>query len=224
MCGPSTSEKNLEANEASFAQQLQQNYAQNFADQQAVLTHLNSVLSPILEAGPNQTGFSPQEAAALNTQAIDTTGAQAANAERAVGNELAGRNDSGNLPESGVDQALKAQIASSAAGQLSSEQLGITEANYATGRQNFAQAVGEEQGLAGQYNPVSTGSLASGTNASAFGEANQIAQQQSQELSDIGGGVLSLATGAAGGIGNLDETGHSTPGEQIQNFFAGFGG
>ena len=92
-----------------------------------------------------------------------------------------------NLPESGVDQNLKAKLASSAAGELSQEELGITEANYATGRENFNRAVSGEQALAGEYNPVATGNLATGANTArkAFSEANQIQQQQNQEEADI---------------------------------------
>ena len=196
-------------------QDLQANYQTNFAEQQSVLANLNQTLGPILAGGPNQTGFSGPELAALNTQAIDTTGGNYANAERAIATQTAGRNDSGNLPESGVDQTLKEQLASTAAGQLSQEQLGITESNYATGRSNFQQAVGGEEALAGQYNPVSTGQLANTSNQNAFGEASAINQQEDQEQADIAGGITSLATagisggaslaGAFGGLGNATQ-------------------
>jgi len=223
MCGPSTAQTNIQGSEQQFMNTLQQNYSTNFAEQQSILNHLNSVLAPILQAGPNQTGFSPEERAALNTQAINTTGAAAANARRAIATETAGRNDSGNLPQSGVDQALQERAASAAAGQLASEQLGITEADYATGRANFNQAVGAEEGVSSQFNPVGTGGLANEANKNAFGEATQIQQEQAQEEADIAGGITSLATGALGGFGNLDMTGGSTGKEQFQNFFAGFG-
>jgi hypothetical protein len=210
--------------EQQFSSILQNNYKQNFAEQQQILNHLNGVLAPILQAGPNQTGFSPSERAALNTQAIDTTGAASANAQRAIANETAGRNDSGNLGEAGNVAALKAGVASSSAGQLASEQLGITEADYATGRANFNNAVGAEEGVSGQFNPVATGGLATSANSTAFGEATQIAQEQAQEQQDIAGGITSLATGALGGFANLDTTGGSSGGEQVGNFLQGFGG
>lgn len=205
-------------------QQLQGNYSTNFAEQQSVLNHLNSVLSPVLQAGPNQTGFSPSERAAFNTQAIDSTGAAAANVERQIGNETAGRSDSGNVDEAGNTQALKANAASAAEGQLSNEELGITEADYATGRANFDSAVGAEEGVSSQYNPAATGQLATSANATAFGEANSIQQEQNQEEADIAGGVTSLAEGAIGGFGEAMKT---TPGgnsEGFQGFLQGFGG
>jgi hypothetical protein len=206
-------------------QTLQGNYAQNFSEQQGVLANLNETLQPVVNAGPSQTGFSAQESAALNTQALDTTGGNYANALRATQGQLAGRNDSGNLPESGVDQGIKARLASSAAGELSQEELGITEANYATGRSNFNSAVGAEEGIAGQYNPVSTGGLAEEANKNAFGEATQINEENNQADADIAGGVTSLAKSALsfglGGFGNLDQTGGSSGGEQVGNFFSG---
>jgi hypothetical protein len=156
-----------------------------------------------MQAGPNQTGFSAQEDAALNTNAIDTTGAAAANVERTIGNETAGRNDSGNLPESGVDQGLKENAASAAAGQTASEELGITEADYATGRANFNAATSAEEGVAGQYGSgaSSTMSGANEANKNAFGEESEITQQQDQEEADIAGGVTSLAeAGLTGGM------------------------
>jgi hypothetical protein len=225
MCGPSSQQQSLENSQSSFMTTLMSNYNQNFANQQAVLANLNQTLGPIVAKGPNQTGFSPQELAAENTTAIDTTAGNYKNAATALNNELSSRNDSGNLPESGVDQVLKERLASSAAGQLSQEELGITEANYATGRSNFQNAESGELALAGEYNPVPTGSLANQSNQQAFGEATQINQEQNQEEADIAGGIESLATGGisgvAAGLGNLDSTGSSSRGEQVGNFFQG---
>jgi hypothetical protein len=230
-------------------QTLQQNYATNFGNQQQILKQLNSVLAPIVAAGPDQTGFSPSERAAFNTQAIDTTGAASANAQRAIANETAGRNDSGNLAEAGNVAALKAGAASASAGQLSAEQLGITEADYATGRANFQHAVGAEQGVAAGFNPLGYAGAANTANATAFGEANDIQQQVNQEQSDIAGAIATAATGVpinipsgggsspvggggggggGGGYGDyagFDSTAGFGGGSGAANeYFAGFGG
>ena len=200
MCGPSSQEEQLAGSESSFMQTLQSNYATNFAEQQNVLANLNQTLSPIVAAGPNQQGFSPSELDALNTQAIDTTGQNYKQAAVALNDETAGRNDSGNLPQSGVDQQLQEGLASSAAGQLSGEELGITQQNYATGRSNFQNAVGGEEALAGQYNPVSTGGLANNAGATAFGEENTINQQANSEEADIASAVPAGARALSAGI------------------------
>jgi hypothetical protein len=135
---------------------------------------------------------------------------------------MAGRNDSGNVAESGTDQALKENALSAAAGQLASTEEGITEANYATGRQNFQSAVGEEEGVASAYAPNATAGNAISAGNSAFGAATQIQQEEGQEAADIAGGITSLAGGVAGGIGNLDTTGSSSGLEQARNFLEGF--
>jgi hypothetical protein len=218
MCGPSTAEQGIMGQERGFMSTLMGNYNTNFQEQQSVLNHLNGVLQPIIEAGPNQTGFSASEKAALNTSAIDTTGAATAHAERAIANETAGRSDSGNVGEAGNVEALKAGAASAGAGELAGEELGITEADYATGRANFNTAVGAEEGVAGQFNPVGTAGAANEANKNAFSEADTIQQQINQEQADIAGGVTDLAmAGASGGAGAMDGGGFS-------GFLKGFGG
>ena len=227
MCGPSGAQERLQGSEQQFMNELMSNYATNFAEQQQVLNHLNSVLAPIVAAGPNQTGFSPSERAALNTQAIDTTGAASAQAQRLIANETAGRNDSGNLAEAGNVAALKAGAASSSAGQLASEELGITEADYATGRQQFNAAVGAEEGTLGTYNPTGYAGAATSANTAAFGEATQIAQEQAQEQADIAGGITSLATAGLGflpGIGGPGGGGGGGGGAIPPEYLAGGGG
>ena len=223
MCGSSAKEQSAQESEKGFMTTLMSNYNQNEALQGATLAHINSVLQPTLEAGPNQTGFSPEESSALNTQAIDTTGAAAANAERAAQTQAAGRNDSGNLPQSGVDQAIEAQTRTASANQLSNEQLGITEADYGTGRSNFNQPRSGEDAIAGMYNPNAAASAANTANQTEFGESQAISQENNQVWSDIAGGIVNVATlGLAGGFGNLDQTGGSTGGEQAKNFASGF--
>jgi hypothetical protein len=200
LCGPTSAQQRLAGSEEQFGNILQSNYAQNFANNQAILGHLNSVLAPIVAKGPDQTGFSPEERAAFNTQAINTTGAASANARRAIANETAGRNDSGNLGEAGNVAALEAGASSAGASQLASEQLGITEADYATGRSNFNNAVSAENAVAGGYSPLGYAGAATKANETAFGEATQIAQEQAQEQQDIASGITSLATGGLSGF------------------------
>ena len=49
---------------------------------------------------------------------------------------------------------------------------------------------------------MATGGLANNANQQAFGEANEINQEENQEQSDIAGGIASLATaGATFGLG-----------------------
>ena len=227
MCGPSGAEKNLAGNEQAFASTLQNSFSSRFANQSDILNGLNSALSPILEAGVGQQGFTPAELAARNTQAINTTAGNYRNAQQAIGTRMSGRGGGGSSGlVSGVDQQIKANLASQAAGTLSNQENQITAENYATGRNNFFNATAGMNALAGLENPQSFGSLGNQANSTAFGEAKTIQEQNQALAKDIAGGVTSLASnfllpGLGGALGNLDKTGGSTAGEQFGNFFSG---
>lgn len=233
MCGPTADEKSLQASESNLATTLQSNFNTQFANQSDVLSQLNNTLKPTIAAGPSQTGWSAPEAAAVNTNILDTTAANYKNAARGVNAQLAGRGaggvagvpgsvGSGSGLASGVDQQIRATIASQGAQQLSTEQNQALQANYAQGNANYQKAVGGANALAGLYNPAGYASEASSANGSAFGQANTIQQQQNQLAKDIAGGATALAGDVFGGIGNLDSTGSSSKGEQVQNFLGGF--
>jgi hypothetical protein len=193
MCGPSASEKNIAASQAAFATQVQQNYGKLFGQQQGVNQNLSNIFTPIAQAGPSQTGMSAQQLAAENTRALDTTGANYANAARALNGQIAGHASDSGLT-SGPQQQLQANLASTAAGQLSDEQLGITQRNYDLGRADWGQATAGLQALSGDYSPNSAGSLSNTASGQAFGDASTIQQQQSQADQAIAGGITGIAT------------------------------
>jgi hypothetical protein len=221
MCGPSGQQTALAGQQSNFFNQLMTSYSQNFGEQQGILSSINSALSPILQAGPNQQGFSAAENAALTGSAINNTAAQARNAET-VAQAGAGGNTG---VTTGGQQQLTAAIGSQAGQALSGQENQINLANYAQGRQNF---FGAEQGLAGAAgieNPLGYAGAANAAGGQAFNEATTIQNMTNQEQADIGGAVAGLAGAAipfiGGGLGNLDTTGGSTFGEQIGNFFQG---
>src|ERR1700683_5615896 len=181
MCGPSQQEKNLEQQEASFDQTLQQDYSQTFAQNQEILGNLNSVLQPIVNAGPNQQGYSAAELSSLNTQATDQS-AQAYNQETqaAASQENAAGGGTSFLP-SGVNAQLNASIGSAAENNLSQEKLGITQANYAQGRANWQTALAGEAGVVTGENLLGYAGQTPSANSAAFAEANAINQQENQE-------------------------------------------
>lgn len=223
MCGPSSSETSLQQMSQSFSSLLQGNYSTLFGNQLDVLNNINKSLSPILAAGPSQQGFSSQELAALNTQAINSAGAASRNAQQAVGNFTAGRGGGGGTGIlSGVDAQLKSAVASSSENQLATAQNNITQANYNQGNANYWRAEGGMDQLAAGYSPNAAANAGIEANKTSFGEASTIQQQQQQEDQMIAGGAEALAGGVVGGIGNLDTTGGSSGGEQIMNFLGGF--
>jgi hypothetical protein len=205
-CGPTGEEKQEASAQQVYSQKVQNNYNTLFGEQQGVMSNLNNILTPIANAGPSQQGFAAPELAALNTQALDTTGANYASAARALGGQLAGRSTAAGA--TGPTQALQAQLASSAAGQLSGEQLGITQADYAQGNANWQKATGGLQALNSSYETGTAAGAGTQANQSAFGEADEIAQQQAQADQAIAGGIttgamdaLTFGAGAANGGG-----------------------
>jgi hypothetical protein len=197
MCGPSAAEEGLSGQESSLSSLLSANYAQNFGAQSAVLQNLSNIFTPIAEAGPDQQGFGANELAALNTQANQGVGQNYAKAKQALAVSQSAQGGGNEVLPSGAQQEQQESLAASAANQMSNEDLAITNANYTTGRQNWQSATAGLNALAGQYNPTAYAGQAISGNNSAFGEANQINNQQNQEEADIIGGVTSLGMDAA---------------------------
>lgn len=201
MCGPSGGQTALSQEQADFYKELQGSYATEFAGQSAILSSLNAAFTPILNAGPNQQGFSAAENATLNTQAMNTTSRNYQNAARAVGSQLAARGGGNAYLPSGVNAGIDASIASAAAGQLSAEESQITQANYAQGRQNFFNAAGALSGEASLMNPTQYAGQATGAGGAAFQSATDI-YNQGNAWQGLLGGVLGGALGSFGtGIG-----------------------
>jgi len=130
MCGPSSQETAIAGQQQSLSTLLASNFSERFGQQSAVLQNLNTMLTPIAEAGPSQQGFGTPELAALNTQAAEGVGANYSKATQSLNNVLAARGGGSEVLPTGARGALQETLASSAADQMSKEQLGITEANY----------------------------------------------------------------------------------------------
>jgi hypothetical protein len=207
MCGPSSDMKLLEAQQASLASLMRADYAQRFDQQSAVLQQLNSILSPIAQAGPSQRGMSDEERAALNTAAMVNVSGGIRNTQQATRTALAGQGGGAASPlTSGIQQQIAGSLASRGAQQLAALQTDITRQDYALGRNQWQAAMAGLQALGSQYNPVPYGQLGAGATESAFDQATKIQQMRNQAEAGIIGGIGSLATDAltfgAGGLIN----------------------
>ena len=204
LCGASGQESQ-EANSAqNLSQQLATNYGQRYGQQSQVLQNLQNSLQPLVSGGIGQQGFGAAEQAALNTAAINNAGSSAKNAEQAINSEFAGRGGGGTSGlVSGPQAAVNASILSSAANNLATNQNNNIIANYNQGRSNYLSGVGALGGVANAYAP-NAGAAIQG-NQNAFGEADQINQQnqawESQLAGAITGGVSDFTTGMEGGGG-----------------------
>jgi hypothetical protein len=197
MCGPSRQEKAIAGQQSNLAIMLSDHFNERFGMQSEVLKNLNDILTPIAEAGPDQQGFGKNELAALGTQAHEGVGRNYEKATRALQNTIAARGGGNVYLPTGARAALQGTLASSAASEMSQEELGITRANYAQGRQNWQQATSGLHALAGQYDPTAFSGQAQSGFSSAFSMADEIAKQQSQKEAAIAGGISSLAMGGA---------------------------
>jgi hypothetical protein len=209
---------------------LAANAQQRFADQSTLLSDINASLSPIVAAGPEQTGFSAEELAAKNTAAINNAAAANRNAQQAAGNVIAGQGGgAGSGIESGVQQAIKAGISSTEAGNLANQQNEIVQQNYDVGRSNYKTALAGEQALSGDYNPEAFNQEAQAGLSSSFSEANQINTQQQaagKAILSAGAGLLNstITPFVTGGISNVLSGGSqagSETGGGVEQFFSG---
>lgn len=193
MGGPSKQQTQAYDEQNAFYQQLSNEYSQVFGQQQSALKQLQSNLSPILNAGPNQNGFSQAETTSLNTSAKDQVATNYQQAQQAVQGQFANQGGGNVYVPQGAETQLAGQFASSAAQQLSTEQNQITQAGFNAGSQNYWNAENALNGVAAQYN-------ANGT-AGAANSAGSEVGQTAQDITQSNNGWMNAVGGALGGIG-----------------------
>lgn len=194
MClGPSSQQKSLASQGEALSQAMSADFNSTYAKQAGVLGDLTKSLSPIIAAGPSQPGLSPAAQAAQTTQAINASGAEAANISRAVGNSFAGRgggSSSGLI--SGIEVQAREQAAAQSENQLASTLNTNTWNNYQLGNQNWKTALGASTAVAGLENPSSIGGLATGATSSAYGQAQENSEMTAQTIASIAGAGAAL--------------------------------
>jgi len=198
MCGPSASQNQIEATQSAFYSQLTQEYDTIFGQDQSVLAALTKSFEPVLAAGPNQEGFSGAEKTALESEATTGVGENYANAQKALAVQQGTEGGGNAYIPSGAKEEQRAQLAESAAQVQSGEQLGIEQADYAQGLQDYQFAANELGGVASQLNPAGFANSATGAGGAAASTANQIAQANDSWMNLVGGGLGAAATAYAG--------------------------
>ena len=88
MCA-SGAQNTIQQEDIATMQQYDQQQAKQYANQTALYAQVKSVLDPILNAGPNQQGFSAAELNTLNAQAVEGTAENYSAAGKAVGEATA---------------------------------------------------------------------------------------------------------------------------------------
>lgn len=204
----------------SFMNTLQQDFGTAFSGQQSILNNLSSTLSSTLANGPGQYGFSAPETAALNTQATSGTAAQTRNAQQAAGEASAAQNGGNAVLPNNAAAQTQAGIAQAGAQQTSNQLLGIKEAGYQQGNQNYNTALSGLTNVAGLENPTGVAGAANTAGSGAAGTATTV-QNLNNAASpwNVAGGILgglastalnfalpgagSILGGASGVLGNI---------------------
>ena len=199
MCGPSQQEQQLTDEQQQFYQQLQSEYSTVFGENQQIVGALTSAFTPILQAGPSQTGFSPSEETALQTQNTENVATDYAQAQKATAQVLAARGGGDTFLPSSVNASILAQNANAAAAQRATGQNQITQANYAQGYQNWQAAASALAGVGGMTNPTQFASGVTGAGGQASQSAQAMAAQQFAPWGAALGALGSIGGMAAGG-------------------------
>lgn len=192
--GASGGENQIANSQYDFMQTLQRDFGTTFAGQQNIINGLTKAAQNIIQAGPSQFGFSAPELTARNTLATTQNAVATRNAMTAAAQAAAAGSNGANLPAGAVG-AREADIAQKSGEQLSNSLLGIQEAGYNAGRQNYYDAERTMEAAGQLENPTAYGSEANTAGENAFGSAKTI-QQQNQAANpwtQVGGLVGSLA-------------------------------
>jgi len=203
MCGASQQQKDISNEENEFYQQLTQQYSTVFGQSQAITGALTSAFTPILAAGPSQTGFSPSEENALQTQNTQNVATNYAQAQKATAQVLAAQGGGGGNPllPSSVNANILAQNTNQAALQRAQGQNTITQANYAQGYQNWQQAAGVLSSTAGLLSPTSFGGMTNTAGGSAMTGATQVANSANSPWNAAIGALGAVGGAALGNFG-----------------------
>ena len=201
MCGATQQQKDITDEQQAFFKQLTEQYATVFGQNQAITGALTSAFTPILDAGPSQTGFSDSQRTAMETQNTENVATNYAQAQKATAQILAARGGGNTLMPSSVDANLLAQNTVAAANQRTAGQNTITQANYAQGYQNWNTAANVLGSTAGLLNPTGYAGQATGAGQQASSSATAVANSQFAPWG--------AAFGALGAVGGAAASGYA---------------
>lgn len=199
MCGATQAQTNLQQQQADFYSEMTANYKTVFSEDQTLLNMVTGSMAPIIAAGINQEGFSPQEKQTLMTQADEGVARSYAQAQTALQERMAALGgDAPTTSASGEMGQMSEELAATKATTQASEKQQILQADYATGRQNYFQAVSAEEEAANLLNPNGTSTAATGAGQQASVTANDIAQANNSVWSSVMAGLGGIAGAAVG--------------------------
>lgn len=200
MSGPTQQQTELGDAQLAAYKQAADLTSQQYENQQAIFGPLVTQFQSIYAKGPGQKGFSDEETADLNSQAVEGTAENYGNAARAVGETMAARGGGTNPLPSGVDSAVQANVATSAAQEESRQESQIEAADYSQGYSEWENAGQGLQSIAAGENPLGYESNETSSGSAASSTASEIASEDNSWLNaTIGavGGAAGMASGAS---------------------------
>jgi hypothetical protein len=177
MCGPSQQESQITDEQQQFYQTLSNEYSTMFGENQGIVGALTGAFTPILQAGPSQTGFSPSQLNAEQTANTENVATDYAQAQKATANTLAGLGGGNTLLPSSINANILAANANQMAAQRASGQNQITQADYAQGNQNWLQAASVLGGVGSLTNPTNYATNVTNAGGAASSSAQAMAAQ-----------------------------------------------
>ena len=190
----SPGQTSIAGSQKNFMTSLQNDFGTAFAGSQNIINGLTKAMQTSLAAGPSQFGFSAPETTALNTLATTANATAYRNARAAAGASAAAAGGSSYLPSGGQNQ-IQADLAAKFAENQSNQLLGIQEAGYKQGNENFNNAAKNLEETASLENPTGLASAANQAGNDAFGSATTLFKQKqaASPWSQLGGLAGSLA-------------------------------
>jgi len=205
MCGASGEMKQLGKNQLSFFNNMIQQGQSIFGSSSDVFKKLVSAFTPIVQAGPNQEGFSPAVKAALNSQAITEGGLVYKHASQAVKEQSAAYGGGNMALPGGADIGRNIAVSTSAAANTANELNEINLKSKELGRENYFKAASGLESAPSVFNPATESeNAATGAGNSAANTENAISQQNNSWVSAVTGALGGIAGNVVtGGIANL---------------------
>jgi hypothetical protein len=190
-CSPSAGQQSALAADSDFRKTLTSSYNTDFNDAQGIFNELNGRLQGIVDAGPQQQGYSPQVLATMNAQATNNARAGAADTKFAASTKptLSGSSEA---IQKGAATQVNATADTTAGQNAENQQAEITQQSAQIGRQNYDAAVKEEGALPGAtMDPVNNA-------GEAVTGAENVAGKQAGENAQTSSSWMGLAAGIAG--------------------------
>lgn len=201
MCGPTDAESTMQQNQIDFYNRLSAQDTAVFGEDQNILNQLQSVYQPILARGPSQYGYSPDQENVLKSTAAQQVASNYQQASRALTEKQAALGGGDTYLPSGVNVQQQAQLASAAAQQRANMNLGIKQAGYQQGYQNFQDATRAMTSASSLLNPTGYAGVSNTASANAADTATKLAAQQTSWMAPVLGAVGAVGAGALGNFG-----------------------